>query len=120
MIKKLISFGYRHGKPNGEELDEGTPFLCLDVRLWIKKNPFHNRKLRQLRGTDKAVQEDILKTPGFELSYAKLRTRLLEPDLEGAVVYIGCTGGHHRSVFVVERLSHNLGVPLEHRDFYKK
>ena len=120
MPKKLISFGFRHGKPDGEDLEEGQLFTVIDIRQWFKKNPYHNRKLRQLRGTDKAVQDDILQTPGFNLSYAKLKDQITLVQLSDAVIYLGCTGGHHRSVYLTERLSKELNCPFEHRDYYKR
>ena len=56
----------RHGKPDGKDLEPGQLFTVIDIRGIFKRNPYHNRKLRQLRGTDKAVQDDILLTPGFD------------------------------------------------------
>lgn len=93
MPVKLISFGYRHGKPSGEDLPDGTMFTCVDIRQWFKRNPYHDRKLRQLRGTDKAVQDDILKTPGFDVSLMNLREQITKPQYKDAVIYLGCTGG---------------------------
>lgn len=119
MPQKLISFGYRHDKPDGKDLEDGTLFTCIDVRQWFKKNPYHNKKLRNLRGTDKAVQEDILKTPGFDLSLMRLREQISKPEYEKATIYLGCTGGHHRSVFLTEKLATEFGIPFEHRDFNK-
>jgi len=36
------------------------------------------------------------------------------------VVYLGCTGGHHRSVYLADRLAKELGVSVEHRDYDKR
>ena len=120
MPKRMISFGERHGKPNGQDLPEGELFTVIDIRQWFKRNPYHDRKLRKLRGTDKSVQEDILKTPGFDLSYANLKAKVSDPMYDQAIIYIGCTGGHHRSVYLVERLSQDLNCTREHRDIDKR
>jgi len=116
MVKKIVSFGFRHGSPPSAV--NGSGVVVIDVRKVFTRNPYHDRKLRQLRGTDPAVQADILKTPNFEVAYSHLKEAVMVPGLD--IVYLGCTGGHHRSVFLAERLSQELGVPVEHRDFAKK
>lgn len=113
MAKSLVSFGFRHG--GSVPCCEGV--LVIDVRKAFDRNPYHNRKLRCLRGTDPEVQEDILKTPGFNESFEKLKKRVSEFD---GVVYLGCTGGHHRSVYLAQRLSEELSIHVFHRDFDKK
>jgi UPF0042 nucleotide-binding protein len=113
-LKRIVSFGARH--------QEGTPaagpgVLVLDIRQKFR-NPYHNKKLRKFRGTDADVQADIRKTPDFYLKYAQLRAKIMEtPDLD--VVYIGCTGGHHRSVYLAELLAKDLHVEVVHRDIDK-
>jgi RNase adapter protein RapZ len=113
LLRKVISFGFRHegGGPNA-----GNGVLVVDVRKMFR-NPYQNRALRSLRGTDKAVQDEILKTPNFTPLYQHLLRKVSAPGIE--VAYIGCTGGHHRSVFLAEKLAHDLGVPVEHRDIEK-
>ena len=106
----IISFGYRHGKP-----PQG--FKAIDVRKWLKRNPFHKKHLRNLRGTDPEVQEDIRQTPDFDKSY---QTILNMVKNETGVVFIGCTGGHHRSVYIAELLSKDLGVPVRHSDIHNR
>jgi len=116
MPKEIISFGYRHGTPRPPI---GERFVMIDVRsCGFKRNPFHDRTLRYLRGTDVRVQEDVKKTPGFDVIYAKLRNAL-SPLPEDTVVYLGCTGGHHRSVTLAILLSKDLSVPCDHRDINK-
>lgn len=113
-LKKIISFGFRHegGGPN-----TGIPgVIVVDIRQMFR-NPYHDRRLRKKRGTDPEVQKDILKTPNFHAKYAHLKEQVTVPGTE--VAYIGCTGGHHRSVFLAEKLGRELGVPVEHRDYDK-
>ena len=53
-----------------------------------------------------------------------LLPQYIEEGKRSLVVAIGCTGGHHRSVAVAEKLGHDtaeLGYPVEcrHRDIEK-
>lgn len=109
-LKKLISFGYRY-----PDVPDGTApgVVVVDVRS-LFRNPYRDKRLRGRPGTDPLVQAEILKTPEFHAKYRYVRAQATAPGTE--VVYIGCFGGHHRSVFLVERLGKELGVPVEHRD----
>jgi UPF0042 nucleotide-binding protein len=107
-VTKLISFGFRHGKAPDCPL--------VDVRPLFGRNPYHDKKLRKLRGDHPDVIIDIHKTPFFEANYEKLKKRVLKFD---GVVGIGCTGGHHRSVYLANRLAKELGIEVEHRDYDK-
>jgi RNase adapter protein RapZ len=115
----LMSFGFRHGLPR--EADQ-----VLDVRFL--KNPHYEPDLRPLTGLDPAVGAYIEKDPAAAL-FLERATALLEPLLplyerEGKSYFtmaIGCTGGQHRSVYMVERLKrwfNTLGIPVDvrHRD----
>lgn len=112
-LKKIISFGFRH-EGGGPNVVPGV--AVFDIRQKFR-NPFHDKKLRALRGTDLVVQQDIMKTPDFDQKYADLKAKVVNSGAE--TVYIACTGGHHRSVFLAERLGRELGVPVEHRDYNK-
>lgn len=113
MIEKIISFGFRHEWP--PEIVPGV--VVIDVRQMFR-NPYRDKTLRYLRGTDPRVQEDVMRTPDFALKYDLLVKRVTAPGV--TVAYIGCTGGHHRSVFLAERIGQDLGVKVEHRDIDKK
>ena len=99
----LISFGFKNGIPR--EAD-----IVMDVRFL--KNPHWNRKLKPLTGKNKSVGAYIAQDEEFEPFMTNLKN-LLEPLLprythEGKsylTIAIGCTGGKHRSVYVVEKLS---------------
>jgi RNase adapter protein RapZ len=109
MATAIVSFGFRHGK----EIPCQTGVLVIDVRKAFDRNPYRDKSLRYKRGTDLDVQKDILKTPNFNKSYAQLKEKV--EDFDG-VVYLGCTGGHHRSVYLALRLSEELKIPVLHRD----
>jgi UPF0042 nucleotide-binding protein len=115
----LISFAYRFGLPR--EAD-----LVFDVRFL--DNPHWVPDLRPLSGLDAPVGAHVAKDPRFGPFMAKISDLLLSLFdaylVEGKsylTIAIGCTGGRHRSVFVVERLHQiltdaNWQVAATHRD----
>jgi UPF0042 nucleotide-binding protein len=110
IAKKIVSFGFRHGEP--------PPGFVIDVRPFLR-NPYHDRSLRKLDGRHPLVQADIEKTRNLDTfieGWKALADTIGHPD---AVLCVGCTGGHHRSVYVAERLGRDLGIPVEHRDLEK-
>src|SRR5438045_952639 len=98
MATKIYSFGFKYGLRNGSMGAIGT--LVIDIRPAFGRNPFHDKNLRKLRGDHQLVIADILKTPKFMENYSKLKEKV--KNFNG-VVYLGCTGGHHRSVYLAER-----------------
>jgi RNase adapter protein RapZ len=115
----LISFGYKFGIPY--DLD-----LLFDVRFL--SNPNFERELKPLTGEDHRVQSYIMALPETKAFLEKLYGFLdfLVPlyEKEGKsylTIGIGCTGGRHRSVTVVNLLREHLqknGVQVNcrHRD----
>jgi len=97
------SFGYKHGTP-------GDADFVFDARTL--PNPYWEPALQQLTGKDGRVIEFLEASPRVHEMVEDL-TRFLEgrlPDYETAnrgylTVAIGCTGGQHRSVYLVERLA---------------
>ena len=82
----------------------------LDVRCL--PNPYYVEELRPLTGMDKAVQDYVLGNPDATVFLARLQALLthLLPlyQKEGRsqlVIAIGCTGGKHRSVTMVNELA---------------
>ncbi len=114
----LLSFGYKRGLPL--EAD-----LVFDVRFLA--NPYFDARLSGLDGRDPEVQSFVL---GLEEADAFMEHagRLLSFTLpqyerEGKrylTIAVGCTGGRHRSVAVVERFKVELepvwSVSVRHRD----
>ncbi len=115
----LVSFGYKYGIPL--EAD-----LLFDVRFL--PNPFFIPKLRAFTGRNPAVVKFLRKFPETREFAERLRdfVAYLIPFYvrEGKsylTIGIGCTGGRHRSVFVVEELARrlqirNASIRIRHRD----
>jgi RNase adapter protein RapZ len=102
----LISFGFKHGTP----LDVDTLF---DVRFM--PNPHYDPDLRPLTGHDRAVREAVLghDDAGTFLEKTSELLSFLIPRYaaEGKTYFtlgVGCTGGRHRSVVIVEELARQL------------
>jgi RNase adapter protein RapZ len=118
----LFSFGFKYGIP--ENIN-----LLWDVRFL--PNPYWVDVLRSRTGQDKDVADYVTgSTPGKEflqliepvvLFFVKMNSLAKKEKLKLAV---GCTGGRHRSVAVVEALQQILQTqPVEltvfHRDIEK-
>jgi UPF0042 nucleotide-binding protein len=106
----LESFGY----PAGIPLDMDW---CVDARQI--RNPYWEPELRERNGLDPLVQAFVLEQEsaqrlleGIEGLVASQLPSFMEPRLRQRLVLrlaIGCTGGFHRSVAMVEELSRRLG-----------
>ncbi|HVA54981.1 MAG TPA: RNase adapter RapZ [Gammaproteobacteria bacterium] len=97
------SFGFRHGLP-------GDSDFIFDARGL--PNPYWEPKLRALTGKDPAVVRFLDDSPVGQRFVQDLRTLLAHwiPQFESSnrqylTVSVGCTGGYHRSVYVVEKLA---------------
>jgi UPF0042 nucleotide-binding protein len=96
------SFGFKHGTP-------GDADFVFDARTL--PNPYWEPALKPLTGRDAKVVEFLEASPRVEKMLADL-IRFIEgrlPEYEEAnrgylTVAIGCTGGQHRSVYIVEQL----------------
>jgi RNase adapter protein RapZ len=121
-VVNLVSFGFRYGTPEALE-------LLFDVRFL--PNPHFESVLRERTGREHAVSEYVLKSSRGIAFFERLRDWLsfLLPlyDAEGKAyltIGVGCTGGRHRSVAVVEAMAAALReagreVSVEHRDVEK-
>ena len=96
------SFAYKYGVP----LDADYVF---DVR--VLPNPYYIRELRPLSGRDQPVADYLAAQPEAEEMLNQIEAFVrrwlpaLATDQRGYVtVAIGCTGGQHRSVYMVEQL----------------
>jgi len=121
-VVNLISFGFRYGTP--EELE-----LLFDVRFLA--NPYFEASLRERTGLDDEVSRYVLESDRGAALLGRLEAWLefLLPlyDREGKAyltIGIGCTGGRHRSVAMVEALAGALRdrgreANVRHRDVEK-
>ncbi|MEM7151857.1 MAG: RNase adapter RapZ [Myxococcota bacterium] len=111
----LVSFGFRGGVP--PEAD-----LVLDARFL--RNPFEVDELRPLSGLHEPVSRYVLEQDDATalLERAESLVRFMVPRVvaEGRsylTVAVGCTGGQHRSVALVEALKKRLDVPPKDGDW---
>jgi UPF0042 nucleotide-binding protein len=122
MAVTLQSFGYKHGLPPDSD-------LVFDVRFL--PNPYFVSELSASDGRDARVAEFVLgSAQGGELvDHLERFLRFSLPNFarEGKLyltVAVGCTGGRHRSVAVVEELSRRLGrewdLVVRHRDLNRQ
>ena len=119
MTVALLSFGYKHGLPTDAD-------LVLDCRFL--PNPFFVEELRHRIGTDQAVADYVLNREEtrelLERITALLDFALPRYQREGKsylTIALGCTGGRHRSIVLVEELRRLLDargyrVLVRHRD----
>ncbi len=116
---QLESFGYKHGTPT--DADFVFDSRCLP-------NPHWEPELRPLTGRDQPVIEFLAATPVVGRFLRQL-TRMLDdwlPVFEAEnrsylTIAVGCTGGQHRSVYLIEALaahlrSNGVNVTVRHRE----
>ncbi|MEE8382050.1 MAG: RNase adapter RapZ [Thermodesulfobacteriota bacterium] len=118
----LTSFGYKFGIPYDTD-------LMMDVRFL--PNPFFVSDLRDLSGNDKSVQNYVMKNKvaeNFQKKFLSLINFLIPQYKKEGKTYlaigVGCTGGQHRSVVVINSLEKILSkkdclVRVVHRDLGK-
>lgn len=104
IVSVLIeSFGFKHGIP--ADADFVFDMRCLP-------NPYWTVELRGLTGLDGEVREFLDAQQAFENMYDDVVAFLMRwiPEYSSThrsymTVAIGCTGGQHRSVYMVEKLA---------------
>jgi len=121
MNVSLVSFGYKYGIPVDVDLVIDTRFL---------PNPHYIERLRPLTGNDPEVSRFVLKsavTQKFLRKYFGLLKFLIPYYIKEGKSYltiaVGCTGGRHRSVIIVNKLKKFLDkkypVKTQYRDIEK-
>ncbi len=115
----IQSFGFKRGIP----VDADTVF---DVRCL--PNPYWKPELRDFSGRTEPVIAYLAAQPEVEEMYQdilgylnKWLPRFSASNRAYVTIAIGCTGGHHRSVYLAERLGealkpHLKNVQVRHRD----
>ncbi|MGE5789074.1 MAG: RNase adapter RapZ [Myxococcales bacterium] len=103
---RMVSFGFKYGSPIDADLVFDARFL---------KNPYFVDELRAKTGQDSAVSAYVLDNDDGR-AYLALVESFLEfciPRFENEgrsylTVAVGCTGGQHRSVALVETIANHL------------
>ncbi len=113
------SFGFKHGTPTD------TDFI-FDVRCL--PNPHWEPGIREYTGKDQPVIQFLEEHQDVEDMYQSIAHFINQwiPKFEAenrsyVTVSIGCTGGHHRSVYLTERLGANFqkqrnNVTIRHKE----
>ncbi len=116
---QIMSFGFKHGIP--ADADFVYDLRCLP-------NPFWKKNLRHFSGKDQPVidflssQESVKKMQEDLLEFFKYWITQFEKDNRSYLsIALGCTGGHHRSVYMAEQLAsafiyEDKQVIIRHRD----
>lgn len=102
----VMAFGFKYGMP----LDAD---LVFDVRCF--PNPFYIDELKSKTGNDKEVQDYVMSFPSAVTFLEKLEDMMkfmiplyIEEGKISLTVAIGCTGGKHRSVTMMNKLADYL------------
>ena len=115
----LTSFGFKFGLP---------PYAEWVVDARVVRNPFWVAELRPLTGLDASVRDYVLEDAVARELIDRMHElvmwssqRYAQRGRELLTVSVGCTGGRHRSVAIVEALAARLrddGVmaTVVHRD----
>ena len=113
------SFGYKHGIP--KDADYVFDMRCLP-------NPFWSKTLKNLTGLDQDVksflaEQDLVEEMVQDLIFylSKWISQFEDYNKLYMTVAIGCTGGQHRSVYVVERMAEYfkekpINIIVRHRE----
>ena len=119
----LVSFAYKFGIPPASD-------LVLDVRFL--PNPFFAEELKPLTGNDPRVRDFVLEKAETQAFLGHLFRFLdfllplyIQEGKTHLTVAIGCTGGQHRSVVIVNSLAEHLSrenftFTLQHREVTPK
>ncbi|PTU30046.1 RNase adapter RapZ [Stenotrophobium rhamnosiphilum] len=109
---QLMSFGFKHGAP--AEADFVFDVRCLP-------NPHWEPTLRSMTGRDEAVAKWLEQHPQVQKMTSDIRSFLeswmpeyQKQDRAYLTIAIGCTGGKHRSVYLVEKLAKHFGKRFDH------
>ena len=115
----VYSFGFKHGVP----VDAN---YVWDVRFL--PNPYWEEALRALSGQEPQVSDYVIKSEVGENFLSMITPLILfiiksygSDKKEDLKLAIGCTGGRHRSVAVVEAIGsyladHSIAFDIFHRD----
>ena len=119
----LVSFAFPAGLPR--EAD-----MVLDARFL--RNPHYDPILRPRTGSDPEVAAYVAADPDFPAFFQQITDllalvlpRFVQEGKKYATIAVGCTGGRHRSVTIIERLASHLSesgwrVSTSHRELTRE
>jgi UPF0042 nucleotide-binding protein len=122
MALTLLSFSYAVGLPSEADLVFDARFL---------RNPHYDPDLRPLCGLDPEIADFLEQDPDFVTYFTKisgllefLLPRFVQEGKKYATICVGCTGGQHRSVYMIEKLNSYLAqagwrASVKHREAAK-
>jgi UPF0042 nucleotide-binding protein len=117
-LVKFISFGFKNGVPS--ELD-----FCFDVRFL--PNPYYDPAMKHKTGHAADVYKRVINVPEARVFLEKLIDMMqflyplaVKEGKSSLTVAVGCTGGQHRSVAIVQALAKHFkgkfAQRVQHRD----
>jgi UPF0042 nucleotide-binding protein len=102
----LVSFAFPRGLPREADLVFDARFL---------RNPHYDPILRPKTGLDPEVGAFVETDPDFAIFFSRIvelielvLPRFVQEGKKYATITIGCTGGRHRSVHLIEKLANHL------------
>ncbi|GHV95322.1 hypothetical protein AGMMS50293_16420 [Spirochaetia bacterium] len=117
-VVEFVSFGFKYGEEFGD--------LVFNARFL--PNPYYIDSLKLLTGRDTACADYVFSFQAARETLQSLKELVLimavafqEQGREALKICIGCTGGQHRSVALIEKLAKEtaiLGYPVlvRHRE----
>jgi UPF0042 nucleotide-binding protein len=118
------SFGFKYSAPSDSD-------FMFDVRCL--PNPYWVNELREFSGQDQPIKDWLKQHDSVQNMISDITHFLknwIPPFEENQKAYmtisIGCTGGHHRSVYITEQLAYifesnyHKNTLIHHRELYKK
>ncbi len=106
MVVSLISFAFPKGLPREADLVFDARFL---------RNPHYDPILQARTGLDPEVAAYVTADPDFSIFFSRIAAlvelvlpRFVQEGKKYATITIGCTGGRHRSVYLIEKLASHL------------
>jgi UPF0042 nucleotide-binding protein len=106
LVVSLISFGFPGGLPREADLVFDARFL---------RNPHYDPVLRPHTGLEPEVSAYVETDPDFFTFFRQIQDllalvlpRFVQEGKRYATVAVGCTGGRHRSVHIIEKLAVEL------------
>jgi UPF0042 nucleotide-binding protein len=106
LVVSLVSFAYPRGLPREADLVFDARFL---------RNPHYDTMLQRRTGLDADVGAYVEADPDFWAFFDRMTAlidlvlpRFVQEGKKYATIAVGCTGGRHRSVYLVEKLAAHL------------